>query len=160
MNIRTPRIGSVSSADPDDFHAVAHDFAYELRQFIKTDRDPARRRSSTSAISEFEDVGDDPGALQAFVEGSGQDALQAYCLPFMSFSRAPSGDYGFWPDLEALEYSARSKDCVIKVNAGDTWPPLWTTAGCDVQFVMEVNDHGNVTLYNRRRRRREVWTCV
>lgn len=61
-------------------------------------------------------------------------------------------------DLEALEYSARSKDCVIKVNAGDTWPPLWTTAGCDVQFVMEVNDHGNVTLYNRRRR--EVWTCV
>lgn len=158
MNIRTPRIGSVSPADPNDFHAVAHDFAYELRQFIKTDRDPARRRASTSAISEYEDAGDDPEALQAFVEGSGQDALQSYCLPFTSFSRAPSGDYGFWPDIEGLEYSAQSKDGVAKVNSGDAWPPLWTSSGLDVQFIMEVNDHGNVTLYNRRRR--ELWSCV
>lgn len=158
MNIRTPRIGSVCSADPNDFHAVAHDFAYELRQFIRTDRDTDRRRASTSAIGEFEDADDDPEALQAFVEGSGQDALQAYCLPFMSFSRAPSGHYGFWPDIEGLEYSARSKNGVIKVNAGDAWPPLWTSSGLDVQFIMEVNDHGNVTLYNRRRR--EIWACV
>jgi hypothetical protein len=89
VNIRTPRIGSVCSADPNDWLAVAHDFAYELRQFIKTDRDPDRRRAAMSAISEFEDAGDDPEALQAFVEGSGQDALQAYCLPFMSFSVRP-----------------------------------------------------------------------
>jgi len=158
VNIRTPRIGSVCSADPNDWLAVAHDFAYELRQFIKTDRDPDRRRAAMSAIREFEDAGDDPEALQAFVEGSGQEALQAYCMPFMSFSRASSGDYGFWPDIEALEYGARSKDGVIKVNAGDAWPPLWTSSGLDVQFIMEVNDHGNVTLYNRRRR--EVWSCV
>ena len=158
MNIRTPRIGSVCSADPNDLHAVAHDFAYELRQFIRTDRATDRRRATTSAISEFEDAGDDPEALQAFVDGSGQDALQAYCLPFMSFSRAPSGHYGFWPDIEGLEYSARSKDGVIKVNAGDAWQPLWTSSGLEVQFIMEVNDHGNVTLYNRRRR--EIWSCV
>jgi hypothetical protein len=158
VNIRTPRIGSVCSADPNDWPAVAHDFAYELRQLIKTDRDPDRRRTAMSAISEFEDADDDPAALQAFVEGSGQDALQAYCLPFMSFSRAPSGDYGFWPDIEALEYSAQSKDDVAKVNAGDPWPLLWTSSGLEVQFIMEVNDHGNVTLYNRRRR--EVWSCV
>ena len=158
MNIRTPRIGSVCSADPNDWLAVAHDFAYELRQFIKADRDPDLRRAAMSAIREFEDGGDDPEALQAFVEGSGKDALQAYCLPFMCFSSAPSGDYGFWQDIEGLEYSARSKDGVIKVNAGDAWPPLWTSSGHEVQFIMEVNDHGNVTLYNRRRR--EVWSCV
>jgi len=158
VNIRTPRIGSVCSADPNDWPAVAHDFAYELRQFIKADRDPDRRRAAMSAIREFEDAGDDPEALQAFVEGAGLDALHAYCLPFMSFYRAPSGDYGFWPDIEALEYSARSKDGVIKVNAGDAWPPLWTSSGHEVQFIMEVNDHGNVTLYNRRRR--EIWSCV
>mgnify|MGYP003377171519 FL=1 len=76
----------------------------------------------------------------------------------MSFYRAPSGDYGFWPDIEALEYSARSTEGVIKVNAGDAGPPLWTSSGHEVQFIMEVNDHGNVTLYNRRRR--EVWSCV
>ena len=88
----------------------------------------------------------------------GLEAIQAYCHPFMSFSLSPSGDYGFWPDLEGLEYAARSKDGVIKVNAGDAWPPLWTPNGREVQFVIEVNDHGNVTLYNRRRQ--EVWSCI
>ena len=158
MNIRTPRIGSVCSADPNDWPAVAHDFAYELRQFIKTDRDGERRRATSAAIDAFNKAGDDPEALQAFVDGAGLEAIQAYCLPFMSFSLAPSGDYGFWPDIEALEYSARSTEGVIKVNAGDAGPPLWTSSGHEVQFIMEVNDHGNVTLYNRRRR--EVWSCV
>lgn len=158
MYIRTPRIGAVCSADPNDIQALAGDFAYELRQFIKTDRDGERRRASLAAIDDFEKARADPDALQAFVHGAGLEAVQAYCLPFMSFSLSPSGDYGFWPDLEGLEYAARSKDGVIKVNAGDAWPPLWTPTGREVQFVIEVNDHGNVTLYNRRRQ--AVWSCV
>ena len=158
MYIRSPRISAVCSADPNDIHALAGDFAYELRQFIKTDRDGDRRRASLAAIDDFEEAGDDPEALQAFVDGAGLEAIQAYCLPFMSFSLSPSGDYGFWPDLEGLEYAARSKDGVIKVNAGDAWPRLWTPTGRGVQFVIEVNDHGNVTLYNRRRQ--EVWSCI
>ena len=158
MYIRTPRIGAVCSADPNDIHALARDFAYELRQFIKTDRDGDRRRVSLAAIDDFEEAGDDLEALQAFVDGAGLEAIQAYCLPFMSFSLSPSGDYGFWPDLEGLEYAARSKDGAIKVNAGNAWPPLWTPTGREVQFVIEVNDHGNVTLYNRRRQ--EVWSCI
>jgi hypothetical protein len=156
--IRSPRISAVCSADPNDIHALAGDFAYELRQFIKTDRDGDRRRASLAAIDDFEEAGDDPEALQAFVDGAGLEAIQAYCLPFMSFSLSPSGDYGFWPDLEGLEYAARSKDGAIKVNAGNAWPPLWTPTGREVQFVIEVNDHGNVTLFNRRRQ--EVWSCV
>jgi len=156
--IRSPRISAVCSADPNDIHALAGDFAYELRQFIKTDRDGDRRRASLAAIDDFEEAGDDPEALQAFVDGAGLEAIQAYCLPFMSFSLSPSGDYGFWPDLEGLEYAARSKDGAIKVNAGNAWPPLWTPTGREVQFVIEVNDHGNVTLYNRRRQ--EVWSCI
>ena len=158
MYIRTPRIGAVCSADPNDIHALARDFAYELRQFIKTDRDGDRRRVSLAAIDDFEEAGDDPEALQAFVDGAGLEALQAYCLPFMLFCLVSSGEYGFWPDIEGLEYSAQSKDSVIKVNAGDAWPPLWTPTGREVQFVIEVNDHGNVTLYNRRRQ--EVWSCI
>ena len=158
MYIRSPRISAVCSADPNDIHALAGDFAYELRQFIKTDRDGDRRRASLAAIDDFEEAGDDPEALQAFVDGAGLEAIQAYCLPFMSFSLSPSGDYGVWPDLEGLEYAARSKDGAIKVNAGNAWPPLWTPTGREVQFVIEVNDHGNVTLYNRRRQ--EVWSCI
>jgi hypothetical protein len=76
----------------------------------------------------------------------------------MSFSLAPSGDYGFWPDLDGLDFAARSKEGVVKVSAGDPWPPLWSASGRDIQFVVEVNDHGNVTLFNRRRQ--EIWSCV
>ena len=158
MYIRTPRIGAVCSADPNDIHALAGDFAYELRQFIKTDRDGERRRASLVAIDAFEAAGDDTGTLQAFVNGAGLEALQAYCLPFMSFSLAPSGDYGFWPDLDGLDFAARSKEGVVKVSAGDPWPPLWSASGRDIQFVVEVNGHGNVTLFNRRRQ--EIWSCV
>ena len=32
MYIRTPRIGAVCSADPNDIYALARDFVYELRQ--------------------------------------------------------------------------------------------------------------------------------
>lgn len=158
MNIRTPRIGAVCSADPNDIHALARDFAYELRQFIKTDRDSERRRASIAALEAVEKAGYDLDLLQDFVGGAGLEGIQAYCLPFMIFSLAPSGEYGFWPDLEGLEYAVRSKDGVIKVNAGDAWPPLWTASGRNVQFVMEVNDHGNVTLFDRRCK--EVWSCV
>ena len=111
-----------------------------------------------AAIDDFEKAGDDQEALQAFIDGAGLEAIQAYCLPFMSFSLSPSGDYGFWPDLDGLECADRSNEGVIKVNAGDPWPPLWSGSGRDVQFVMEVSDHGNVTLYTRRRQ--EVWSFV
>lgn len=158
MYIRTPRIGAVCSADPNDIHALAGDFAYELRQFIKTDRDGGRRRASLAAIDDFEKAGADPEALQAFVDGAGLEAIQAYCLPFMSFSLAPSGDYGFWPDLEGLECAARSMQGVIKVSVGEAWPPMWLASGRGIDFAMEVNDHCNVTLSNRRRQ--ELWNCV
>ena len=158
MFIRTPRIGAVCAADPIDIHTLARDFAYELRQFIKTDRDAERRQASLRAIAEFEKAGDDPQALQAFVKGSGLAGIQAYCLPFMTFSRSAAGDYGFWPDLEALDQAVRSGDGVIKLDAGDAWPPPWTPSGRDIRFVMAVNDHGNLTLYDRRRQ--EIWSCV
>lgn len=158
MYIRTPRIGAVCSADPNDIQALAGDFAYELRKFIKTDRDGERRRVTSAAIDAFNKAGDDSVALQAFVDGAGLAALQAHCLPFMSFSLAPSGDYGFWPDLEGLECAARSMQGVIKVSAGDAWPPMLSASGRGVDFVMEVNDHCNVALFNRRRQ--YLWNCV
>ena len=49
MYIRTPRIGAVCSADPNDIQALAGDFAYELRQFFKTERDGERRSEREQA---------------------------------------------------------------------------------------------------------------
>ncbi len=76
----------------------------------------------------------------------------------MAFHEDAEGHFGFWPDISTLDEDARCRNGVVKVNAGDPWPPLCPPNGDDIEFVMEVNDHGNVTLFNRRRR--EIWSCV
>ena len=60
-----PRIGAVCSADPNDIHALAGDFAYKLRQFIKTDRNGERRRAFLAGINDFEKACGDPEASSA-----------------------------------------------------------------------------------------------
>jgi hypothetical protein len=76
----------------------------------------------------------------------------------MGFHENAEGHFGFWPDISMLDEDARCRNGVVKVSAGDPWPPLWPPQGDHIEFVMEVNDHGNVTLFNRRRR--ELWSCV
>lgn len=136
------------------------DIVYELRRLGSSDPLRERKRATLAAIGHFDAAAAaiDAAALGAFAEGEGLEALSAYCLPYMRFDRSPEGEYGFWPDLETLEEDASNGDGVIKVTAGDAWPPLWTSEGRDLNFVVEVNDHGNVTLYSRRRV--EVWSCV
>lgn len=74
MYIRTPRIGAVCSADPNDIQALAGDFAYELRQFIKTDRDGERRRATSAAIDAFEKAcGDSEASSASRQRSSGSD---------------------------------------------------------------------------------------
>ena len=81
------------------------------------------------------------------------DALDGYAPPYCYFgAHAGDGsDYGFWPDVESLEADAREGDFVVKVGAGSERPD-----GFD--YVMEVNDHGNVTLYGRGGK--EIWSVV
>jgi len=63
-------------------------------------------------------------------------------------------DYGFWIDWDNLESDCRYADGVIKVNAGDEWPEL----DDGIEYVLEVTDHGNATLYSRDHK--ELWSCV
>jgi hypothetical protein len=157
MTISHPRVGPIADATRDDPVALAADFAWTLRQLSKADRDAQRRQGALDALAEYERAGDDINVLEDFVDSSGREALERYCAPYMGFHEI-EGRFGFWPDLPMLEEDARSRSGVVKVAAGDPWPPLWPPHGTDIHFVVEVNDHGNVTLFNRRRQ--EIWSCV
>lgn len=65
-------------------------------------------------------------------------------------------EFGFWPELFGLEESTRGKNPeVLKVNDTADIPKGY------FGHVMQVNDHGNVTLYWKSARKlREIWSVV
>lgn len=158
MTTSHPSVGPIGDATREDLPALAFDLAWTLRSLFTKDRDSERRRAAGEALWQYEQAGDDGAALGEFVETSGLEALQSYCPAYLRFDEGPDGRFGFWPDLDSLQEDARSRNGVVKVNAGDPWPPLWPPHGAGIQYVMEVSDHGNVTLYGRNRR--EIWSCV
>ncbi len=88
-----------------------------------------------------------------------EDALNWFAPPYSVFTGPMQVDgktsYGFKPDIEGLEDDAASGD-VLKVN--DTSEVPFKHKG----FVMHVNDHGNVTLYEADGfgRLGEIWAVV
>ena len=78
--------------------------------------------------------------------GELQDALQEYAPPYCYFGahEGDGSDFGFWPDMYAIDDLPKFNDCTP-----DELP--------DDDFVV-VNDHGNVTLYNRDGQ--EIWAIV
>lgn len=99
------------------------------------------------------------------------DALQEHAPPYTIFeaNEGDGSDFGWWACVEWLEEDTRQgADSVLKINAGDDIPLSY-----DGEFVMQVNDHGNVTLLQRSRQPNvddkhrhgggawvEVWSCV
>lgn len=158
MTKSNPSVGAISDSTQEEPESLAFDFAWALRKLSHSDRDAGRRQAAAQALAQYEQAGDDPDAIETFIEGAGREALESYCAPYLSFYENSDGLFGYWPDITMLEEDARSRSGVVKVNAGDPWPPLWPPHGDDIQYVMEVTDHGNVTLYNRRRV--EIWSCV
>ena len=69
------------------------------------------------------------------------EALQEYCPPFVYFGAHPGdgADFGFWPDWDALEEEMRYAE---DTDDDDTkYLP-------DSSVLVEVNDHGNVTVFD------------
>lgn len=159
MTKTNPSVGTISDATREDLEALAFDFAWTLRMLSTGDRDRERRRAALATLAQYDGrAEDDENALSDFVDTAGREALESYCPPYMRFDENHDGQFGFWPDISCLEDDVRSRSGVVKVNAGDPWPPLRTADGDAIDYVMEVNDHGNVTLYSRSRR--EIWSCV
>ena len=84
------------------------------------------------------------------------DALDEYAPPFSYFGahEGDGADYGFWPAIDALEDAARYGE-VLKIDAGDDWPD---DIDDDIEYVAEITDHGNITLFDRDHN--EIWSIV
>jgi hypothetical protein len=95
----------------------------------------------------------DLAALEAL-----QDDLQEFAPPFCYFgAHAGDGaDFGFWLDQNALDEAISSGE-VLKIPAGNSWPEDAKTLQY-ADYILEVNDHGNMTLYDLDHN--EIWSIV
>lgn len=162
MTKSNPSVGPISDSTRTDIQSLASDFAFTIRKLCANDRDRGRCKAANEALKQYDNAeqefDNDSSPLEEFVDSIAREVLESYCAPYMGFYENEDGLFGFWPDLESLQDDALSREGVARVNAGDPWPPLWPPHGNQIQFVMEVTDHGNVTLFNRRRV--EIWSCV
>lgn len=82
------------------------------------------------------------------------DAINDFCPPYVYFDAHPDdpADYGFWPAFNAIEQDVR--DGVILKTDGNV-PEDWRG------YVLQVNDHGNMTMCFATQKGVEVlWDCV
>jgi len=155
-------IGSISTCTLHPVH-LASAYIEALRFLASRDKDEERRAQALEglealdALLERDNLDEADEALAEFVHESAPGRFEAYCPPYVYFGSLPGdgADIGFWPDIDGLTESANYRDGVICVPAGDEWPAL----ASDIDHVFEVNDHGNVTLFDARTRE-PLWDCV
>lgn len=84
------------------------------------------------------------------------EALDEHAAPYCRFGAhdGDGADYGFWVSWDSLEDDARA-GTVLKVDAGDEWPDPLPEG---TEYVLEVTDHGNGTLYTTDGT--ELWSVV
>lgn len=135
----------------------------------------AERKETRDIYAESLAGGDDYWESEACSDAVNalQTILESHC-PDYSYFGTLEGDgacFGVWASIDQLEENAvahtrfldpndprMSHATVCKVNAGSPFPSA--SIGV-VEHVMEVSDHGNVTLYRRAGNRWiEVWSVV
>ena len=96
-------------------------------------------------------------AASIFLNETLWNALDEYAPPYCYFGSHPGdgADYGFWPSMESIDEDARFEEGVIKIETGDEWPDDMD----GIDYVAEVSDHGNVTLYDAKSKE-EIWSVV
>jgi hypothetical protein len=103
---------------------------------------------SAGAAPDMLPPGDEP--IEALQDLFARLNYRAPVFAYFGVSRehGRGADYGFFPDLGALDEAVTDGD-VVKFEAGSPGQP---------GYIAEVTDHGNVTLYAVTRR--ELWSCV
>lgn len=107
-----------------------------------------------AAIDEIDELlSDVPGNLDDV--DALTDKLSEYAPPFCYFGahEGDGADFGFWFSRDSFNDACRYGE-VLKLSAGDEWPDELGEA----EYVAEVTDHGNVTLYSRDHT--EIWSIV
>jgi hypothetical protein len=139
---KVARFGSVSSGTmrPEDLIPA---FADELRSLGGKCATKYQRLANIGRADEgaaYWDSEDPQWDLESLFS-----ALEEHAPPFGYFgsSDGDGADYGFWPSWDAIN-DAVSDGSVLKINAGDERPDPFPEG---VEYVLEVNDHGNASLY-------------
>ena len=84
-----------------------------------------------------------------------EDALQALCPPFVYFGtlEGDGADFGFWADFDAVDES-----CARKHHRCTHNPETGEIVLEDESVIVQVNDHGNVTVMDMERN--VLWSVV
>ena len=88
-----------------------------------------------------------------------QDALQELCPPFVYFGAldGDGADFGFWPDHDALDeelhFGSKVCDDILVSRDCDC-----ENEDCNHGLLVNVNDHGNVTVMDLDRQ--VLWSTV
>ena len=148
-------IGTIgaSSNEPDK---LAGDFVDTLKTYLARDKDKTRKDEVRRVMAEYEKAlaAGNEEAIARMTEEELPELFTLYCAPYLNFGEV-DGAFGFYPDIETLQEDARAEDGVLQIEAGDEWAGRST----GFNFVMEVNDHGNVSLFATNPKRL-MWDCV
>jgi hypothetical protein len=145
---RTLPIGSLSTGTlkPED---ILPDLFYASRRIRVS---AAARRTLQKLEREFDSAEDDSlsdDLLVRVVLRVLEDYTPDYC--YLGSHPGDGADIGVWPAWDAIEDGRRDRDIAESRE----------TAGPEDRYVLDVNDHGNATLYRRAGRRWiEVWAVV
>lgn len=149
------QVGSVSSATrrPEDLIPA---FTSELRDLGHRSKELTKIEKRIARLSEDDAYWQDE--IAQWDLDSLFDMLQEHAKPYMYFGSYPGdgADYGFWVS-EGMEYDFDG----LKVDDLSEIPNDYTGE------VLEVNDHGNMTLYFKNRlplghknSLKEIWSVV
>ena len=150
-----PTIGTVSNGTMREEDLIP-DFMDVLAEY---DPKTARRlrKDNPDIFAWLEDTDEEaPEYTSEFLNEDLFNALNDIAAPYTYFGSTEGDgcDYGFWPAIDSLEYDTDC-DIVLKIDAGEPTPKI-------IGLFYTVNDHGNVSLYQRFRNGRvnEIWSCV
>lgn len=156
-------IGTISEGTlrPEDLIPALLDALQGIR-LSREDR--TKVREIARMVDQYDADNDEPQTIlgeiiDADTYGGFADDLQTiaegYAPPY-AYVGTLDGDgacFGVWPTIP----EDRDED-VTRVDAGGAW---YRPGKVSTPYVLEVNDHGNATLYERRGRQwREVWSVV
>lgn len=87
------------------------------------------------------------------------DELNTFAPPYAYFgsSEGDGSDYGFWLSYESIDDAVCNGE-LIKLDSGDEWPADELAERPDVEGVLYVSDHGNMTLHGVDGK--EIWSVV
>jgi len=158
----TLRIGEISSGTLKSID-LAESMVYALQslRLSKSERSHVREAQRSIEAHNQADCGEETAetlnALDYAVNESLFNAMNAHCPPYCYYGTL-EGDgscFGVWPSMDSIQQDMDDGEILNLYGAGEDYAKGYSG------YSVEVNDHGNMTLFRYSRgRRRVVWSIV